>query len=209
MKRKKFTLVVIALIIVLVAGGALLQASMDHSVSGGVTSGRTAPSSAGQSVLDILGGVRESLAAYFWTKTDSVFHDYFGGSLGAEKPLFPYYWMITRLDPHFVMPYYYASWMLCEFGRPKEGLALAIEAASNNPDDADLQENLAEIYLFFFKDPAKALYHSQKAVALATSPEQRRPYESVQKVIELVLAGKRQVNRIPFNQMNRMNKDTD
>jgi len=208
-KRKKFTLGVIAMVIVLVTAGAFVQASVDTSVTTGVGSGQSAPSSAGHSVLDVLGGVRESLAAYFWTKTDSVFHDYFGGSLAKEKPLFPYYWMITRLDPHFVMPYYYASWMLCQFGHPREGLALAIEGARYNPDSADLQENLAEIYLFFMEDPQKALYHSQKAIEMATSPEQVLPYQSVQKVIELVLSGQRKIKRIPFGTTDRVNRDTD
>ena len=209
-KRKKFTLGVAALIIVLVAGGALLQVSLDNSSGSAAGSGQSAPSSAGHSILNILGGVRESLAAYFWTKTDEVFHDYFGGSLAREKPLFPYYWMITRLDPHFVMPYYYASWMLCEFGHPKEGLALGLEAAANNPDSSELQENLAEIYLFFMKDPAKANYHSQKAIAMAASQHDiTRPYESVQMVIDLVLSGQRKIERIPFEQMDRMNRDTD
>jgi len=208
-KRKKFTLGVIAIVIVLVTAGAFVQASVDTSVSTGVVSGKTAPSSAGHSVLDILGGVRESLAAYFWTKTDSVFHDYFKGNLANDKPLFPYYWMITQLDPHFVMPYYYASWLLCQFGRPREGLALAIEGARNNPDSADLQENLAEIYLFFMNDPQKALYHSQKAIEMATSPEQLKPYQSVQNLIQLVISGKRKIERIPFEQTNRFNRDTD
>ncbi len=209
-KTKKFMLGVAALIILLVAGGGLLQASLDNSSGSAAGTAQSAPASAGHSLLNILGGVRESLAAYFWTKTDTVFHDYFGGSLAKEKPLFPYYWMITRLDPHFVMPYYYASWMLCEFGHPAEGLALGIEAARYNPDSDDLQENLAEIYLFFMKDPEKALYHSQKALALATSQHDiTRPFVSLQNVINLVLSGQRKIRRVPFEQIDRINRDTD
>ena len=209
-KAKKFTLGEAALIILLVAGGGLLQASLDNSSGSAAGTAQSAPASAGHSLLNILGGVRESLAAYFWTKTDEIFHDYFSGQLAPEYQLFPYYWMITRLDPHFVMPYYYASWMLCEFGHPAEGLALGIEAARNNPDSDDLQENLAEIYLFFMKDPEKALYHSQKALALATSQHDiTRPFVSLQNVIDLVLSGQRKIKRVPFQQMNRINRDTD
>jgi len=207
-KQRKFALGVAALIIVLVAAGALLQVSVDHAASNESGVGKSAPANAGQSILDVLGGVRESLAAYFWTKTDEIFHGYLGGSLYQEKPLFPYYWMITRLDPHFVMPFYFASWMLCEYGHPAEGLKLALEGARYNPDSADMQEDLAEIYLFFMNDPQKAAYHSHKAMTMATSEEQLRPYQEVQKVIDLVLSGQRKITKPPLKLLQQL-RDSD
>lgn len=195
-KSRRFTLIVVGVIIVLLLAASVIQVSLDRSATTHAAWDKSSPLDTGRSVLDVLGGVRQTLAAYMWTKTDSIFHEYMGHSLGREAPLFPYYWMISRLDPHFTMAVYYASWMLCEYGKVDAGLALAKDGVRENPDSALLQENLASIYLFFKKDPAKALYHGQKAIDLAESQDERGVYMRMQRVIEDVIAGKKPIPKV-------------
>lgn len=209
-RSKRFTIAVVGIIIVLLLGASLIQVSLDHSASAHATWDKSSPLDTGRSVLDVLGGVRQTLAAYMWTKTDSIFHEFLGHSLGKEKPLYPYYWMISRLDPHFTMAVYYASWMLCEFGRLNEGLSLAMDGVRENPDSALLQENLASIYFYFKKDPEKARYHGQKAIDLAKSADERGVYERLQRVIEDVIAGKKSIPRVvPLDTSNALNPEKD
>ncbi|PKQ28457.1 MAG: hypothetical protein CVT63_02625 [Candidatus Anoxymicrobium japonicum] len=190
---RRFKITVVALVVALLAGGAFLQVSVDRCVTARDRWDESSPFDSGRSVLDLLGGVRQTLAAYFWTKTDDIFHEYTGHSTADTKFLFPYYWMITRLDTHFEMSFYYASYMLCVFGHPKAGLNLAIEGMKYNPDSALLQENLASIYFFFKKDPAKAGYHNRKAIELEKDPDQALANQVFQNVIDQVLAGKKKI----------------
>jgi hypothetical protein len=209
-RAKRFTFIMVGVIVLLLIAASLIQVSLDNSATAHEGMNKSSPADTGRSILDVLGGVRQTLAAYLWTKTDTIFHDYMGGYLANERPIFPYYWLISRLDPHFTMANYYASWMLCEFGRVDEGLALALDGVKNNPDSALLQENLANIYLFFKRDPEKARYHGLKAIDLATNEDDRQVFEVTQKLIDQILAGKKQIPKaIPFDISNRMNRDTD
>ncbi|MBN2167958.1 MAG: hypothetical protein JW738_01835 [Actinobacteria bacterium] len=188
-KRKGTTIAVIAVLVLLLTGLAALQYSIDNNSS--VTSEweDTTPIDTARSIVDILGGVRETLAAYFWTKTDTLHHDYFGGDISREQALYPYYWMITRLDPHFTMAYYLASWMLCRFGLVDEGFDLALEGLRYNPYSDQLQSNLAYLYFFFKKDPEKARYHILKAIELTDDKEQKEVYETFLRTVDRVLSG--------------------
>jgi len=190
--RAKSQILIFMLIAAILTGTIVLQYSIDSASPQGSVQGNT-PGDIGRSILDLLGGVRETVAAYFWTKTDEIFHEYLGGTFLLEKPLFPYYWMITRLDPHFIMAYYFASWVLCRFGKVKEGFDLGLEGLRNNPNSATLQENLASLYIFFKKDPKKARYHILKAIALEPHEEQKQVYMRFLSTIDLVLAGKRKI----------------
>ncbi|MBN1288471.1 MAG: hypothetical protein JXA49_02400 [Actinobacteria bacterium] len=186
--RKGTTAIVVALVLVL-TGLAVLQYSLDNS--GAATSGwdDTTPVDTARSIVDILGGVREALAAYFWTKTDTLHHDYLGGDIHNEQVLYPYYWMITRLDPHFTMAYYFASWMLCRFGLVDEGFNLALEGLRYNPYSEQMQSNLAYLYFFFKQDPEKARYHLLKAMELTDDEEQIEVYGTFLRTIDRVLSG--------------------
>lgn len=190
---RRFTFVTVALVVLLLAGAVLLQYSLDDSEVIQAGWDESSPFDTARSFLDVLGGIRETLAAHFWTKTDVVFHEYLGASLANEDALYPYYWMITRLDPHFVMPYFFASWMLCRFGLVDEGFNLALEGLRYNPDSGKLQENLASIYFFFKKDPEKARYHILKAIRLAPDEEQKSVYMTFLRIIDDVIAGKRTI----------------
>lgn len=210
MSSKRFAIAVTSLIVLLLLGASLVQVALDRSGAAHAGWDRSSPAETGRSVLDVLGGVRQTLAAYMWTKTDSIFHEYLGHSLGKEKPLFPYYWMISRLDPHFTMAVYYASWMLAQFGKVDAGLALAMDGVRENPDSALLQENLASIYLYFIKDPAKALYHGRKAIELTRDEDERYVYERLQKVIEDVIAGRKPLPEVvPVDTANRYDSHQD
>lgn len=193
LKRERFKVGLIAGLVVLLSLAGLLQAGIDSAAKDRPGFDESSPLEMGRSVMDVLGGVRQSLAAYFWTKADTVFHEYMPHRLGDDGPLYPYYWMITRLDEHFEMPFYYASWMLCRFGRVHEGIELAREGIRYNPDSAVLQQNLAEIYFYYLKDPLKARYHNLKALALAGNEEEAFQFAPLRVVIEEVLAGKKKI----------------
>lgn len=196
------------LIVVLLAGAVALQYSLEGSTRA-AGSGDSAPFDAGRSILDVLGGVRQSLAAVLWTKTDALFHEYFGGDLRQERKVFPYYWLITRLDPHFEMPYYFATYTLCRLGKVKEGFDLALEGIRYNPGSSLLQQNLAEIYLFFKRDPEKALYHVRKAILLSRNDDTSSPLATadpatLERLIEAVIAGEAKIP--PLSSLENLKK---
>jgi hypothetical protein len=206
-KKNRFKVIVVLSVMVLLGFTAVVQASLDSSAKSEPGWDKSSPFDTGRSLVDVLGGLRSSLAAYFWTRSDNIFHEFFPHGLGQDKPLYPYYWMVTRLDPHFAMPYYYASWMLCQFGHKEEGLKLAREGVRYNPDSALLQENLASIYFYYFRDPEKAKYHSEKAIELGTADE-KDMFKVFDNLIGQVLAGKKKILKmIPLEQINRLHQE--
>lgn len=205
--RRKAKIAIVAVLVLLLAVAALVQVSLDSSARERPGWDQSSPLDMGRSLLDVLGGIRQSLAAYFWTKADNVFHGYMGHGLGTDGPLYPYYWMITRLDQHFEMPFYYASWMLCRSGRVEEGIKLAQEGVKYNPESGLLQENLAEIYFYYRRDPEKARYHGLKALALAKNDDERFMYIPFQKVIDQVIAGTKKIPKVP--DLTRMHIEPD
>ena len=208
--RRVSTWMAIAVIVMLLAGGALLQYSIDNANETRAGWEDSSPFNTARSLLDILGGMRESLASNLWSKTDVVFHEYLGGNIGNEYALYPYYWLITRLDPHFTMAYYYASWMLARMGHVEQGFDLALEGLRYNPYSARLNDNLASIYFYFKKDPKKAKYHMLKAISLTTDEQEKAVYENLLKVIDKVIAGERKIpDIVPLQQLNRLNEQLE
>jgi tetratricopeptide (TPR) repeat protein len=187
------TWMAVVVIVALLAGAVLLQYSIDEGRRTREGWDDSAPFDTTRSFLDLLGGMRESLAASLWLKTDALFHQYFGASIRGEQALFPYFWLITRLDPRFTMAQYYTSWMLARFGRVDQGYDLALEGVRNNPDSALLQSNLALIYFFFKRDPLKARYHMLKALEFSEDEEDRQVYGNFLKTIDKVIAGEKEI----------------
>lgn len=192
-ERMVSTWMVVVVIAALLAGAVLLQYSIDEGRNTRSGWDDSTPFETTRSFLDVLGGVRESIAASLWLKTDALFHQYFASSIRKEQALFPYFWLITRLDPRFTMAQYYASWMLARFGRVDQGFELALEGVRNNPDSALLQSNLAQIYFFFKKEPLKARYHMLKALELPGDEEDKLVYNNFLKTIDSVIAGEREI----------------
>lgn len=202
--------VTVVVVVLLLVGGVLLQYSIDGATAARPGYKDSSPFDASRSILDLLGGVRETLAAYFWTKTDVVFHEYLGADVVRSRMLYPYYWMITRLDPHFTMAYYYASWYLCRLGHVDRGFDLALEGVRYNPNSPELQENLGEVYLFFKKDPKKAFYHMKKAMDLTGDKTQKGVYGSFLGVIAQVLAGQRPIPEVgSFERLKQINESIE
>lgn len=191
---------VLLLIAVVLAGAVLLQYSLDSAFATKQSWKNSSPLDMGRSILDLLGGVRETLAAYFWTKTDTVFHEHYGADPIRSQSLYPYYWLITRLDTHFIMAYYYASFMLCRFGRVDEGLDLALEGVKYNPDSATLQDNLSQIYLFFKGDPEKARYYCLKAISFERDEGERAVLRNFLNLIDTILAGRKPIPKVPTSE---------
>jgi tetratricopeptide (TPR) repeat protein len=185
--------ITVGLVVLVLAGAVMLQYSIDAAGASGIRWNETSPVETAHSLLDILGGIRETVAAYFWTKTDIIHHQYYGGDVSREQALYPYYWMITELDPHFVMANYYASWMLCRMGQFDQGFELALEGIRHNPDSALLQENLASIYFFFEKEPYKARYHLVKAIKLTPDPGERETMYTFLSLIDKVISGEAEI----------------
>lgn len=199
----------VAALVLLLACTVPLQYAIDGTRTAGAGWDESSPFDSARSVLDLLGGVRQSVAANLWTKTDVVFHEYLR-DIGNEQALFPYYWLITRLDPHFTMAYYYASWMLARMGRVDEGFELAVEGLRYNPHSAQLQENLAQLYFFFRRDPERAGYHTLKAIELTADGGDRQVYENFLETIEAVLAGERDIPElVPLEQSDRLENDSE
>ena len=202
--------VIALLLVTLLFGAVLLQYSIDNNSSIGTGLSESSPFDTARSVLNVLGGIRQTLAAYMWTKTDEVFHEYFGASISKDRALFPYYWLITKLDPHFVMAYYYASWTLARLGRVDDGFNLALEGLRQNPYSAELQDNLASMYFFFKKDPQKARYHLLKAMDLTSDEQQKAVYETFLGTIDQVIAGKKKIpDVVPLQRVNKLNQQVE
>lgn len=208
--RRVSTRMALVFLLVLVVGSIVLQYSVDNAAGSGAGWEKASPLDAGRSVLDLLGGVRQAVAANLWTKTDAIHHGYYGGDITKEQALYPYYWLITRLDPHFTMAYYYASYMLCRFGKIDPGFNLAIEGLRYNPDSPLMQYNLAQIYFFFKKDPAKARYHLLKAMQLTNDEGDKAVYETLLGTIDRVIAGKKKQPEVsPIKQASGLDKKVD
>jgi tetratricopeptide (TPR) repeat protein len=197
----------IAVIVVMLAGAVFVQYSLNSSSASSSGIDQSSPYDTARSVLNLLGGMRQSLAANLWSKTDSIHHGYLHENVFREQALFPYFWLITRLDPHYTMAYYYASWMLARFGRVNDGYKLALEGLRYNPDSSALQFNLASIYFFFKKDPQKARYHLLKAMELKTDEIDDSDYQTFLEEIDNVIAGKRKIHEIvPPNAAHKLQK---
>lgn len=194
--RQVSTWMALFVVVVMVAGAVAFQYAINASGESRAGWDDSSPFDSARSILDVLGGFRQSVAANLWTKTDDVYHEYFGGGVWKEKAIFPYYWLITRLDPHFPMAYFFASWMLARFGNVDGGYALALEGLRYNPDSPQLQENLASIYFFFKKDPRKARYHLLKAIDLTDDEEQKEVYRNFLNTIDKVIAGEKQIPEV-------------
>ncbi len=208
-RPRRSTVAVVAVMALLIAGAVVLQYAIDGSEPAAASWDESSPFDTARSVLDLLGGVRQSVAANLWSKTDEVFHEYVH-DISKEQALYPYYWLITRLDPHFTMAYYFASWMLARLGRVDRGLELAREGLRYNPDSAELQENLAQLYFFFKRDPALARYHILKAIELTGDGEQRQVYESFLRSVDDVISGKREMHDlVPMREAHRMHEQLE
>jgi hypothetical protein len=202
--------VIVLLLVAVLAGAVLLQYSIDNTSAAGTGWKDSSPFDTAHSIMDVLGGLRETIAAYFWSKTDDVFHGYLGADIGKEDALYPYYWMITRLDPHFTMPFYFASWTLARMGKVEEGFNLAMEGLRNNPYSASMQENLAYIYLFFKKDPRKARYHILKAIELTDDKQQKAVYQTILRIVDRIITGKRKLpDLLPFRHTEKINEEVE
>jgi tetratricopeptide (TPR) repeat protein len=208
--RRVSTRMALVFMLLLVVGTIVLQYSVDNAAGSGAGWEKASPLDAGRSMLDLLGGVRQAVAANLWSKTDAVHHEYYGGDITKEQALYPYYWLITRLDPHFTMAYFYASYMLCRFGKIDSGFNLAIEGLRYNPDSAMMQYNLAQIYFFFKKDPAKARYHLLKAIQLTNDGQQKAVSETLLGTIDQVIAGKKKQPEVgSIKQASGLDKQID
>jgi len=200
----------IAVIVVMLTGAVFVQYSLNSSSASNGGVDQSSPYDTARSVLDLLGGMRQSLAANLWTKTDGIHHDYMKENVFREQALYPYFWLITRLDPHYTMAYYYASWMLARLGRVDEGYRLALEGLRYNPDSSALQYNLASIYFFFKNDPQKARYHLLKAMELKTDVTDDSNYQTLLEEIDNVIAGKRKIHAIvPPDAAHKLQKQAD
>ena len=177
--------------VALMAGVVVLQYGIDSQKATVRGTSASVPKDTAQSILDVLGGVRETFAAYLWVKTDNIFHGFLGEDIASDGPIFPYFWLITRLDPHYVEAYYFASWMLCRYGKVQEGFDMALDGVRNNPDSEILQKNLADIYLFYMHDLPKAKYHLERSIKLATNDADRNIAVVDLALVNKIMAGER------------------
>jgi len=163
------------LLVLLMATAIVLQAAIDAEPLARDLSKKQASAVSGQVLVQLLGGLRTVAAAYLWIKVDADHHAYYD-ELSKEQSLIPLYRLMTWLVPHFVEPYFVASYMLYLYHRPREGLAFAKEGLANNPDSDRLHYNIGEIYLIYEKKYSLAARHLELAVDLAQSKDDRLTY---------------------------------
>lgn len=185
-------LLALLLIVVLLTGSVFLQYSLNETPERKAGEEENALDSAASSILDLLGGIRETVAAVLWSKTHDIYHAY-SVDEHSSVALFPYYWLVIKLDPHYVMAYYYTSWMLAYNDRVEDALRMAHEGIANNPSASILYYNLSSIYLFYLKDPLAAQSYIDHAIQLDAADRGSEfygiSYEELRHVIGMILAG--------------------
>lgn len=100
----------------------------------------------GRTGFAYLGGLRRFAAAVLWNRLDPQSHEYYAGAPLAEQVhMMPTFRLVTMLDPQFEQAYYLASWMAWENLSHAEGIAIARQGLSANPESGMLAANLAQL----------------------------------------------------------------
>jgi hypothetical protein len=140
--QARLALVAVLLLCVLVASQAAVTALVP---SGSRSDTRQVLSQTG---FAYLGGLRTFAAAVLWNRIEPVFHEYYQGMpLSEQKFALPTMRIVTLLDPQFEQAYYVAAYEVAAAGDMEEGLVIAREGVTNNPDSGLMRSNLAQLLM--------------------------------------------------------------
>jgi len=131
-------------------------------------------------LIESLGNIRYTLAAYFWIRTEYYIH-YSGNVTINQLPEVVYYArFITMLDPNFVDAYDFGAFQLGIFlDKPIEGINFAREGIKNNPLYWKLYFTAGIIYSQKLKDYRNALPYFLKAEESIFDSNARKKYSYV------------------------------
>jgi hypothetical protein len=145
-RRIGVTIAIAVLLATILAG----QASSDALAPvGRAPSGR----SIGRASFAFLGGLRTFAAAVMWNRLEPQYHEYFS-NLPFDQQLFvlPTVKIVTMLDPQSEQPYFVASLLLARSGHEAEGMQLAQDGVTANPQSGLLLSSLTQMIVIYGKD---------------------------------------------------------
>lgn len=124
-----------------------------------------------QALMQAGGEFRIVAANLLWAKVVDHYHHEFiagGGQWNKNASLLPLLQSITELDPHFTEAYaMMGSEILPALGHNDEGQRVLARGIKNNPNDWELQREMAMLYAWHEKRPADALPYAETGLALA------------------------------------------
>lgn len=142
-----FRAVIVATLCVALVLGAQATAAETRTVA---PSG-TATKALGRTGFAYLGGLRRFAAAVLWNRLDPQSHEYYEGTpFSKQTHMMPTFHIVTLLDPQFEQAYYLASWLAWTNISHAEGIGIARDGLTENPDSGMLVTNL--IQLLFIDD---------------------------------------------------------
>jgi len=124
-----------------------------------------------QAVLQAAGEFRVVAANMLWAKVVDHYHHEFmakGGEWDKNPSLLPLLNTIIELDPHFTQAYeMMGGTLLPKLGRLDEGRRILAKGIKNNPNDWELDREMAMLYAWRERRPADALPYAQAGLANA------------------------------------------
>lgn len=152
-----------ALVVVLLATFAIGQICADSIISPAERSG--AGEIVGRAGYSYLSGLRTFAAAVLWNRMEPLQHSYYE-DMPLDQHLFvlPTIYIVTRLDPTLLDPYYVGSWIIARNGKIQEGLDLARQGMEANPQSGLMYASYAQMLFILEHDPKAALPYARKAL---------------------------------------------
>jgi hypothetical protein len=124
-----------------------------------------------QALMQAAGEFRVVAANLIWAKTVDKYHHLYimhGGSWAKNVSLLPLLQTIIDLDPHFTQAYeLMGGSILPHTGHLAEGRHVLLQGIKNNPNDWELDRELAMLYAWTEKRPADALPYAEAGLANA------------------------------------------
>lgn|GEM_PF-1330781 len=122
-------------------------------------------------LMEALGEMRYTLAAYLWIKVDIYHHEMIAEGHDWKKNTenVPMIRFVTILDPHFIAAYDFGSYHLAvDLGKGDEGIKFLAEGLKNNPGNGDLLQTMGFVN-FHFKRYAQAVIYLEQALNARTT----------------------------------------
>jgi tetratricopeptide (TPR) repeat protein len=180
-----------------VAAGLLMLGSSFESMSQsvGIANGYlvdTSKSGERQAVMQAAGEFRVVVANLLWAKMlDHYHHEYIahGGEWDKNKSILPILNTIIELDPHFTQAYMLmGGTILPKLGRYNEGQRVLAKGIKANPNDWELNREMAMLYAWHEKRPADALPYAKTGLALANDDFSRNLMSKLCKTLQRQIA---------------------
>jgi len=158
--------------LLLVIGGAFESASTSTGVANGYLVDAT-KSGQRQALVQAAGEFRVVAANILWAKVvDHYHHEYMarGGEWDKNASLLPLLNTIITLDPHFTQAYeMMGGTLLPKLGKLEQGRRVLADGIKNNPNDWELDREMAMLYAWREHDPAGALPYA--TAGLGNAPD--------------------------------------